>query len=639
MQQTATTPAHRPPLRFVVVGHVDHGKSTLIGRLLVDTDSLPDGKLAELETVSARRGGPLEWSFLLDSFQAERDQAITIDTTQIRFNWQGREHIVIDAPGHREFLKNMISGAAQADAALLVVDAEEGLQEQTRRHAYLLHLLGLRQVAVVINKMDKVLYDIKRYEDLSREISAYLKTLGVQPSSIVPISARNGDNMATISMDMPWYRGSSVLDTLAAFESASPPVAQPLRFPIQDVYRRDEKRILVGRIETGTLRKGDELLFSPTNETATVESIEVWPTPASAKLQACAGDAIGITLNKPIFVERGHMASQPACPPMLSNVFRAHIFWLSEAPLKVGNTYKVRILTAEYHVSVQSIDRVVDTMDLESQNGAAEVQRLAVAEVTLRTKDLIPLDPVTDNGRTGRLVIYDGIDIVGGGSIHMEGYADQRRFLQAKERNIYAVSHLLSHERRAARNGHGGGIFWFTGLSGAGKSTLAMRVEQQLFEQGLQTYVLDGDNVRNGLNADLSFSPEARAENIRRIGHVAALMADAGIVCITSFISPYQSDRDRARAIQPDVFHEIYIKASLGACEGRDPKGLYKKARQGEITDFTGIDSPYEAPINPELVVDTEINAIDICVQQIVDFIMRSVAMTKTAAKQKVRAV
>jgi bifunctional enzyme CysN/CysC len=612
------------PLRIVVVGHVDHGKSTLIGRLLVDTDSLTEGKLAELEAVSAKRGGPLEWSFLLDSFQAERDQAITIDTTQIRFQFDNREFIIIDAPGHREFLKNMISGAAQADAAVLVVDAEEGLQEQTRRHAYLLHLLGLRQVVVVINKMDRVGYDIKRYEELGKEITAYLKAMGVQPAAIVPISAREGDNVANTTPAMGWYQGHPLLSVLAGFESARPPVARPLRFPIQDVYRRGDRRILVGRIETGILRQGDEILFSPTNESARIESIEVWPEPETPKLEAKAGESIGITLDKPSFVERGHMASHTQSPPLLSNVFRAHIFWLSQDPLKVGNTYKVRILTAEYAVSVQSIDRVIDTVDLGNADGASEVPRLAVAEVTLRTKDMIPLDPAADNYRTSRLVIYDGIDIVGGGTIHMEGYADQRRFVTAKERNIYEVSHLLSHDRRSVRNGHSGGIYWFTGLSGAGKSTLAMRVEEALFQKGLQTYVLDGDNVRHGLNADLGFKPEDRAENIRRIGHVAALMADAGTVCITSFISPYRSDRDRARAIKPDQFHEIYIKASLNACEARDPKGLYKKARKGEIADFTGIDSPYEAPENPELVVDTEVNDIQTCINQIVEFVLHS---------------
>ena len=631
----------RPPLRFVVVGHVDHGKSTLIGRLLVDTDSLPDGKLAELEAVSARRGGPLEWSFLLDSFQAERDQAITIDTTHIRFRWQQRDYIVIDAPGHREFLKNMIAGAAQADAAILVVDADEGLQEQTRRHAYLLHLLGLRQVAVVINKMDKVGYDIKRYETLGREVSAYLKELGMQPAAIVPISARNGDNMASISDQVSWYEGRCLLDVLAGFDSARPPVARPLRFPVQDVYRRDEKRILVGRVETGILRTGDELLFSPNNETARVESIEVWPAPDVPRMEAWAGESIGITLSKPVFVERGHMASHQAAPPMLSNVFRAHIFWLADAALKVGNTYKVRIATAEHPVSVQSIDRVIDTVDLESASNAAEVKRLAVAEVTLRTRDLIPLDPAGDNYRTGRLVIDDGIDIVGGGTVHMEGYADQRRFLTPSARNIYAVSHLLTHDRRAVRNGHRGGIFWFTGLSGAGKSTLAMRVEEALFQKGLQTYVLDGDNVRHGLNADLGFTPDDRAENIRRVGHVAALMADAGSICITSFISPYRSDRDRARMILPERFHEIHIKASLNACETRDPKGLYKKARKGEISDFTGIDSPYEAPDNPDLVVDTENNDVETCVQQIIGFIVQAVTVTNAdlPAETKIRAV
>jgi bifunctional enzyme CysN/CysC len=439
----------------------------------------------------------------------------------------------------------MISGAAAADAAILVVDATEGVREQTRRHAYLLHLLGLRQVAVVINKMDMVKFDTKRFEEVSKESLQYLDSIGLSASHIVPISARHGDMLASRGDNMKWYRGKTLTEILDSFELEMPPTSRSLRFPVQDVYRHDETRIIVGRIETGILRKGDTLFFSPSNEKAVVTSIEVWP-PDENKVEAHAGESIGITLDDRIFVERGHIGSHEDNLPMLSNVFKANVFWLSHTPLKIGNAYKVRYGTHEAMVTVQSIDRVIDTQDLAQTDGNGEVSRNAVAEVTLRARELLPIDPYVDNARTGRLVLYEGYDVAGGGTINMEDYPDQRRVSQPKAENIYAVSHLMSYETRARKNGHYGAVFWFTGLSGAGKSTLAMEVEKRLFEKNYHTYVLDGDNVRHGLCSDLGFSPEDRAENIRRVGEVAALQADGGMICITAFISPYRDDSSSA---------------------------------------------------------------------------------------------
>lgn len=635
MLETSTN--HLQQLRVVIVGHVDHGKSTLIGRLLYDTHSLPEGKYEELLETCKRRGTDvLEWSFILDSFQAERDQAITIDTTQIWFQSEKRNYVIIDAPGHREFLKNMISGAAQADAAILVVDAREGVREQTRRHAYLLHLLGMRQIAVVVNKMDAVDHNKSRFKEVAQEVREYLGSINLEPTMIVPISARYGDLIKRRGELMDWYRGKSLIEALDSFSTLTPPTAQELRLPVQDVYRFDERRIIVGRIETGTLSKGDRLFFSPTNESAKVTSLETWPDQDTDKIQAIAGEAVGITLDQPIFVERGHMASHDKAEelPILSNVFRAHLFWLADKPLKVGNSYKVRYATHETRVTVQSIERVIDTQDLKKEEDAAEVHRNEVAEVTLRARQLLPLDPYTENFRIGRLVIYEGYDITGGGMISMEGYPDQRENAP-KAQNIYEVDHLLSADSRASRNGHTGGVFWFTGLSGAGKSTIAMEVERRLFEKGFHTYVLDGDNVRHGLNSDLGFSPEDRAENIRRIGEVAALMADAGIVVITAFISPYRADRNKARScLRNRDFNEIYVQADLATCESRDPKGLYKKARGGKIKEFTGIDSPYEAPDNPEMVVDTQHNNVETCVQQVVVYVEERVALRELALQK-----
>lgn len=628
---TKTNNPNTQQLRVVIVGHVDHGKSTLIGRLLYDTDSLPAGKYEELQDICKRRGtGALEWSFVLDAFQAERDQAVTIDTTQIWFSTALRDYVIIDAPGHREFLKNMVSGAAAADAAILVVDGKEGVREQTRRHAYLLSLLGLRQVGVVINKMDMVDHDSEAFEAVARDVVKYLKSLGLTATHIVPISARNGDMISDRGGNMSWYQGKTLVEVLDAFEVARPPVARSLRFAVQDVYRFEEKRILVGRVETGILRTGDKVLFSPTDEEATVTSIETWPADQD-KVQAQAGESIGITLDQPIFVERGHIGSHTQNPPMLSNVFQANIFWLGKNALKVGNTYKIRFATCEAPVSVQSIDHVIDTDDLAHNERTASVERNQVAAVTFRARTMLPLDPYIDNLRTGRVVIYEDYDIAGGGVISMDNYADQRQRNQPKSEHIYKVDHLISDDIRAERKGHHGGIFWFTGLSGAGKSTLAMAAEKLLFEKGLHTYVLDGDNVRHGLNKDLGFSPEDRAENIRRIGHVASLMADAGLIVVTAFISPYRTDREKARQASEENFHEIYVHADLETCEQRDPKGLYKKARSGEIEDFTGIDSPYEAPENPEMVVDTQNNDIATCVDQIVRYIEEQTAIRTVA--------
>ena len=613
--------------RIVIVGHVDHGKSTLIGRMLYDTNSLPPGKVEELEAVSARRGMAIEWSFVLDAFQAERDQAVTIDTTQIWFNTALRDYVIIDAPGHREFLKNMVSGAASADAAVVVVDAAEGVREQSRRHAYLLHLLGIRQVAVVVNKMDLVGYDAARFAEVSQEITDYLTSIGATPMVIVPISARDGDNIATRSARTPWYDGPTVLSALDGFHGSPDVGAQPLRLPIQDVYKFDARRILAGRMESGLLSVGDTLMFSPSNKTARVRSIEAWPADRQPQ-SAAAGEAVGITLDEQIFVERGEIASHVANPPKLSTLFHARLFWLGHKPLTVGSRYKLKLLTQEAEVTVQSIERIVDTQTLEHAAGET-VERNAVAEVTLRSRQVLALDDYSDLPKTGRFVLVEDYDTVGGGVISMEGLPDQRRAVEVKSTNVISVEHRLTADTRAARNGHRGGVLWFTGLSGAGKSTLAMEVEQRLFAKGYQVYVLDGDNVRRGLNANLGFSPEDRTENIRRVGEAAALFADSGVICITAFISPYRVDRDRARASAPGRFHEVYIQADVQTCEQRDPKGLYKKARAGEIAQFTGVSAPYEPPEAPDLVIDTSGENVAESVECIIRYVEKVFTLEK----------
>jgi bifunctional enzyme CysN/CysC len=606
-------------LAIVIVGSVDHGKSTLIGRLLHDTGALPEGKFEALQAMSRKRGMPFEWAFALDAMQAERDQGITIDTARIRFATKKRDYIIIDAPGHREFLKNMVTGASAADAALLLVDADEGVREQSRRHAYVLHLLGIRQVAVLVNKMDLVGYDAERFGKVAEAIRGNLRSLDIEPTHIIPIAARDGENLTVKSERMLWYQGPPAIEVLDEFTPRARGVDAPLRLPVQDVYKFDQRRIIAGRIESGSIEAGQKILFSPSNKLVTVASIEAWNVPEQP-MGASAGAAVGITLDEQIFVERGEVISHPDQGPVLTTVFRGKLFWLSKKPLEIGRTYTLKLATIETPVIVEKIDKVIDTTDL-AERQVDRVERDEAAEVIFRSTRMLALDEYRSVHGTGRFVLVDDYLTVAAGLVSMEGYPDQRRQLAVKATNVHAVGHAVTREARALRNGHAGGVLWLTGLSGAGKSTLALALERELFAKGWHVYVLDGDNVRSGLNKDLGFGPEDRAENIRRIGEVAALFADAGFLVVTSFISPYRTDRQRAREAAGDRFREIYVKASLEACEARDPKGLYRKARAGAITDFTGIQAPYEEPENPDVVVATDRQSEAECIGTLMNFV------------------
>ncbi len=621
-----------PPTKLVVIGHVDHGKSTLIGRLLHEADALPRGKVEELRQASERRGVPLEWSFVLDSLQAERDQAVTIDTTRFWLKIDNRDLVIIDAPGHREFLANMVSGAAGADAAVLVVDAAEGLQDQTRRHACLLRLLGLEEVVVVVNKLDLVDFSEERFRALAGEARALLQGLGIRPGVVLPLSARDGDNVMQASARIPWYAGPTLLEALAGFAPAPPADAAPLRFPVQDVYRQDDQRILVGRIESGRIAVGDTLLFSPSNKLARVKALAAWPGPQPGA--AAAGRSVGVILDRPLFVERGEVASHVEHAPLLVNRFRASVFWLDAEALHEGREYRLRLGLREVPVTVERIERVIDT-DTLATAATGRVERDQVAEVFLRSPALLALDDHARLPRTGRFVLRGKGATLGGGIVSLCDGADQRTALSNKDEHLTPVAHKVMRRAREARFGHKGGVLWLTGLSGAGKSTLAMAVEQHLFRKGYAVYVLDGDNIRSGLNADLGFSPADRVENIRRVGEAAALFADAGFLCITAFISPYRADRARARAATPPGgFHEIYIRADLATCEARDPKGLYRKARAGEISDFTGISAPYEPPETPSLVVDTAATPLEASIEQILAYVEHHFALGRLEEEQ-----
>ncbi|MEQ9444868.1 MAG: adenylyl-sulfate kinase [Rhodospirillaceae bacterium] len=602
---------------IVIVGHIDHGKSTLIGRMLHDTNSLPTGKVEELQASSDRRGVPFEWSFVLDALQLERDQAITVDSTQIWFHTETRRYVIIDAPGHREFLRNMVTGAASANAGVIVIDAKQGVSEQTRRHAYLLHLIGIPQVVVAVNKMDLVNHSEERFKVVEAEMRAYLKDIGLSAQAVIPVAAMHGDNLARRSGSISWYHGPTLTDALDAFPRVSAATERPFRMPVQDVYRQDGKRFIVGRVESGTLNQGDAISVWPSGRSAKVLSFGSWK--AAAPIQSVqAGQSVALNLDDELFIERGHVLTLPTAGPKLSNALSVRLFWLSKDPLRQGESLTLKLATASYDVTVDSVDTVIDVEDLSRHRGT-EVTQNGVAEVTLRSRSDITYDLFHDLPAMGRGVLLDGYDVVGGCII--EGGSD----IEVASRNLTAVPQSVTAEERAKANGYPGAVLWMSGLSGAGKSTLAMALQRELFSRKIQVYTLDGDNVRNGLNRDLGFSEEERIENIRRVAEVAKLFADAGTIVISAFIAPTKATRAAAREIIGAEFHEVHVSANMDVCESRDVKGLYAKARRGEIDDFTGVSSPWEPPESPDLDVNTGELSLDESLAKMLDYLEKNI--------------
>jgi bifunctional enzyme CysN/CysC len=588
----------RPQLRIVIVGHVDHGKSTLVGRLLHETGSLPEGKLEMLKAVSARRGMPFEWSFLLDALQTERDQGITIDTTQIRFRTGSRDVVLIDAPGHAEFLRNMITGASQADGAVLIIDALEGVRDQTRRHGYLLHLLGVKQVAVVVNKMDRVDFSAERFSEIRDEITRHLAGLGVAPSAVIPISARDGDGVAERTPRSSWYHGPTVVEAIDALEPARPLEQLALRLPVQAIYKFDDRRIIAGRIESGSLSAGDEIVIMPAGKIARVKSVEGWPATPVRGAQT-AGRSVGITLDRELFLERGDVISHVGSSPRDTRRLRARIFWLHDKELTKGAQILARLGTREGRATVVAIEKAVDPGQLSSVENTS-IARNHVGEIDISLAQPIAADPYTDNPRTGRLVIEVNGRIAGGGLV-LSVDAGQR----AVPVDIVPVESALRPDERSARYRHNGAVVWLTGLPASGKSTLARALERRLFGKGGSPILLDGDTLRAGLNGDLGFSEKDRSENIRRLAEVATHLARNGHIAIVAAVSPSREDRAAARRISEAAFREIYVSTPAEICESRDPKGHYAKARAGALASFTGIGKDYQPPEASELTLDT----------------------------------
>ena len=627
-------------LKIVVVGHVDHGKSTLIGRIFFDTDALPEGKVAQIQRACELEGMPFEYAFLLDALLEEQEQNITIDTTRIPFRTKNRGYEIIDAPGHKEFLKNMITGAASADAAVLLIAATEGVREQSRRHGYLLKLLGVKQVVVAVNKMDLVGYDEVTFERLKAEYTAFLSQIGLTAERFVPVSAREGDNIARTAPDkMPWYTGDTILDTLDSFSAPPNLDDQPLRFVTQDVYRFDARRLISGRIETGKLSVGDTLTFYPGEKSAKVASFERWHGPE--RDFAVASESVAITLDEQLFVERGHVATVVAprepspFPPaddgrpasdgergaiQVSRQFTASLFWMGNSPIAVNEPVRLKLATQEVTARIAAISRVLDSSTLETVEGVrTSIAKNDVAEVTIETDKPVAFDLHDDVATLGRFVLMHERRVAGGGIITGTGVSPntpQTTVVQhpTPNTNLTWSDSKVSTDERAERNKHRGAILWLTGLSGSGKSTIAAAANRALFAEGFQCVVLDGDNLRHGLCSDLGFSDADRSENTRRAAHVARLFAETGFVVLTAFISPTAADRALAREIAElggIAFREVYVDADLQTCEERDPKGLYARARAGQIPQFTGIDAPYEAPTAPDATIATQTVSVE----------------------------
>ena len=612
--------------KVVIVGHVDHGKSSLIGRLMYDLDEVPSGKYEELKKVSEKRGMEFEYAFLLDSLQAERDQGITIDTTQIFFKTKKRKYVFIDAPGHKEFIRNMITGASSADIAVLIIDAHEGLKEQTKKHAYLLKLLGLDNVICIFNKIDKINYDEKKFLKVEKDLHQFTNEIGINVTATIPVSAKYGENIVKKSKKLTWYSGQPFCEILDSHNTKKGADNLPLRLPIQDIYKIDDKRVIVGRIETGELKLNDELFFLPSNETVKLKSLEVWP---KAKKKYMSGDNVGLTIEEQIFIDKGNLISHVTSRPKLMNTFEANLFWLSEKKLKINKQYLMKINTGEYNIFISKVSKVIDTDNLNSKTPNLSPEKNDVCEVVIHSSQLIPMDDFKDNQKTGRFCILDEEKIIAGGIINLQNFPDQKDVIQTK--NIKPVSFSVTEIDRALRFNHRSAIIWMTGLSGSGKSTIAKEIEKKLFLKSYNVFVLDGDNLRMGINRGLGFTTEDRTENIRRTAEVARLLTQAGFIVIVSLISPYISERKKARDIRPEIFKEIFIKASIDECKKRDVKGLYSMAISGEIKNFTGISSPYEDPKNPDLILNTEKESIEESVNKLENFIIKEFGMTKNS--------
>lgn len=604
----------RDRLRFITCGSVDDGKSTLIGRLLHDSRQLREDQLQTLVQESRRIGtqqGELDFALLVDGLEAEREQGITIDVAYRFFATERRSFIVADCPGHEQYTRNMATGASTADLAVLLVDARKGLLTQTRRHAYICALFGVRQMVLAVNKMDAVAYARKVFEPLHEQFLELARRLGLDEVHALPISALRGDNVTRRSERMDWYGGPSLLELL---ETLPLPPAGGRRFcmPVQWVNRPDQDfRGLAGTIAEGSVRTGDAVVALPSARRSRIARIVT----ADGDLElAVAGQAVTLVLEDALDVSRGDVLAAAGDPPEVADQFAAHLLWMDPAPLLPGRSYWLRIGCATVAAQVTEIKHRIDVHSQE-RLAARQLELNELAEVKLALDRPVPFAPFRESKALGAFVLIDRIShaTVGAGVID---------FALRRARNLHWQATEVDKAARARLLGQTPRVVWFTGLSGSGKSTLANALEKRLHALGRHTYLLDGDNVRHGLNRDLGFTEADRVENIRRVAEVARLMVDAGLIVLVSFISPYRSERRMARELfAPGEFVEVFVDTPLEECERRDVKGLYAKARAGEIPNFTGISAPYEAPEQPELHLRTEGRSVDTLIEQLLDAI------------------
>lgn len=584
-------------LRFMTCGSVDDGKSTLIGRLLYDSQQVLDDQLSSLKKESHNRtvgDEGIDFSLLVDGLTAEREQGITIDVAYRFFSTDKRKFIVADTPGHEQYTRNMATGASNSELALVLIDARKGVLTQTRRHSFILSLIGVKHVVLVVNKIDLVDYDQSVFDRIVAEYRAFAEPLGFKTLEAIPVSALRGDNILATSERMPWYRGTALVPYLEGIDVAEDRTAEKFRFPVQWVNRPNlDFRGFSGTVASGTISVGDEVLVASSRKPAAVKSIV---TMDGELERAIAGQAVTLVLDREVDVSRGDVLSHAGETPEYSNQFQARLVWMNDEPAFPGRSYLLKIGAQTVPSTITDLKYRTNVNTLE-QTAATKVDLNEVATVTIATDKPIAFDPYAVNALTGGFILVDRLSnaTLGAGTIE---------FGLRRAQNLTYQSFDVNRDVRARMKGQTPRIVWFTGLSGSGKSSIANILEQRLTAEGRHAYILDGDNVRHGLNKDLGFTEAARVENIRRVAEVAKLMADAGLIVLVSFISPFENERRLAREIAGDVdFTEVYVDTPLEVCEARDPKGLYKRARAGEIKNFTGIDSPFEAPTDAEVVL------------------------------------
>jgi len=600
-------------LRFITCGSVDDGKSTLIGRLLHDSKLLLDDQLASLESDSRRHGtqnGEIDFALLVDGLAAEREQGITIDVAYRFFGTEKRKFIVADCPGHEQYTRNMATGASTADLAVVLVDARKGLLTQTRRHSYIVSLLGIRRVILAVNKMDLIDFDQHQFERIETDYRALADKLGIADVHALPLSALKGDNVMAGSTQMPWYDGPTLLDLLETVPTGDDAIERPFRLPVQWVNRPNQNfRGFSGSVASGEIRVGDEVVVLPSGKRTRLAGVL---NPQGEADAAREGEAVTLQLADEVDASRGDVIAAAAHPPEVADQFAAHLLWMSESALLPGRSYWLKIGTRAVGAQVTEIKHRID-VNSQEHLAAKRIELNEVAYCNLMLDQPIAFEAYAENRQLGGFILIDRQSnaTVGCGTLD---------FALRRASNIHWHKLEVDRAARAAIKGQHPACVWFTGLSGSGKSTIANLVDRRLHSMGYHTYILDGDNVRHGLNHDLGFTDEDRVENIRRVAEVAKLMVDAGLIVLVSFISPFRSERRMARTLfGEDQFFEVFVDTPVEVCEQRDPKGLYQRARRGEIPNFTGISAPYEAPETAEIRLPTTELKPEESVQRVLD--------------------